>query len=102
MNPAAKNSGVRRSTSKPLSKEEKSRKGSENKMNKIDLFSPKNGKRDENNQSNISDVIQHSKSTTQPSTKASTRNTQRVTAASQSVKAGVPPSGRNHRAPGQF
>ena len=81
MNPAAKNSGVRRSTSKPLSKEEKRRKGSENKMNKIDLFSPKNSKRDENNNSNISEVIQHSKST-QPSTKASTRNAPRVNAAS--------------------
>ena len=50
-------------------------------MNKIDLFSPKNAKRDENNHSNISE-IQHSKSTTQPSTKASTRNAPRVTAAS--------------------
>ena len=72
MNPIAKNSGVRRSTSKPLSKEEKKR-GSSNKMNKIELFSPKTTKREKNNASNISEIIQHSKSS-QPSTKASTRN----------------------------
>ena len=35
MNPSTKNSGLRKSSSKPLSKEEKIRKGPANKMNKI-------------------------------------------------------------------
>lgn len=68
---------MRKSLSKPLSKEEKKRKGTSDEMNKINLFSPKSSFRDDQNGSNVSDVITHSKST-QPSTKASTRNAPRV------------------------
>jgi hypothetical protein len=55
MNPGAKDIEFRKSKTKQVSRDENRKGGSQNKMNKIDLFSPKESSREANNVTNITD-----------------------------------------------